>query len=561
MFDGIIRGAQDLLQNFFWSILQPLIELIKSLVDALINGVLGLDIFTDNEYISGAYACAVAIMFLIIPAKIAYELVTAMVKDDDAGLDVHKKMGSAILGIMIAVSLTVGVTTIINPAVKDISQKILSVNMVTKDASGNEVKNYDVGDSLIKTVLVSFGGMAEGGPYGASKFMEAYNGQTLNITERYDMDGETDIVDQDAEGEKSAQEEAENPPEDTDMPADAPDQAKEEVKETTKAHKKYDYVWQFGMFMSIVGCAIYVVLLFMLIIQIAVRMIAIGFYYIIGPICCTSLTNYQNPQMFNVWRNTLLGQWAMNVTQIFLLSLFVGLIDSITKASASYPIATAALYFGAFSLILSAPNFVQAMIGGYSAGVMESLNQIRGGFGMAAGAVGGAVAATIGRKNKATGHREGGIRGAVMGNKQVDGSKKGGVAGANMGNKVSMNGIEGRQGGLRGLAFGNDTFKQGKNGETIKERKGGVAHAGRKLTTNFDKAGNKTSQTQNKALSAFRGSTTKSFDAAGNVTSQTQNRGVVPRGLTSLNNRIRGGTSKSGTNPLQQPKKHPKEGK
>ena len=88
-----------------------------------------------------------------------------------------------------------------------------------------------------------------------------------------------------------------------------------------------------------------------------------------------------------------------------------------------------------------------------------------------------------------------------------------------------------------------------------------MAHAGRKLTTNFDKAGNKTSQTQNKALSAFRGSTTKSFDAAGNVTSQTQNRGVVPRGLTSLNNRIRGGTSKSGTNPLQQPKKHPKEGK
>lgn len=561
MFDGIIRGAQDLLQNFFWSILQPLIELIKSLVDALINGVLGLDIFTDNEYISGAYACAVAIMFLIIPAKIAYELVTAMVKDDDAGLDVHKKMGSAILGIMIAVSLTVGVTTIINPAVKDISQKILSVNMVTKDASGNEVKNYDVGDSLIKTVLVSFGGMAEGGPYGASKFMEAYNGQTLNITERYDMDGETNIVDQDAEGEKSAEEEAENPPEDTVMPADAPDQPKEEVKETTKAHKKYDYVWQFGMFMSIVGCAIYVVLLFMLIIQIAVRMIAIGFYYIIGPICCTSLTNYQNPQMFNVWRNTLLGQWAMNVTQIFLLSLFVGLIDSITKASASYPIATAALYFGAFSLILSAPNFVQAMIGGYSAGVMESLNQIRGGFGMAAGAVGGAVAATIGRKNKATGHREGGIRGAVMGNKQANGFKKGGVAGANMGNKVSMNGIEGRQGGLRGLAFGNDTFKQGKNGETIKERKGGVAHAGRKLTTNFDKAGNKTSQTQNKVLSAFRGSTTKSFDAAGNVTSQTQNRGVVPRGLTSLNNRMRGGTSKSGKNPLQQPKKHPKEGK
>ena len=58
-------------------------------------------------------------MILIIPVKIIYELVTSMVKDDDAGLDVHKKIGSAVFGMMIAISLSFAVTQVINPLVRN----------------------------------------------------------------------------------------------------------------------------------------------------------------------------------------------------------------------------------------------------------------------------------------------------------------------------------------------------------------------------------------------------------------------------------------------------------
>ena len=85
------------------------------------------------------------------------------------------------------------------------------------------------------------------------------------------------------------------------------------------------------------------------------------------------------------------GAWAQNLTQIFLLSLFVGLLESISSATSTMPVASVALYFGAFSLIMTAPNFVQAMIGGYASGILDTLNHFRGGLGMAKSLVTGAV--------------------------------------------------------------------------------------------------------------------------------------------------------------------------
>ena len=62
---------------------------------------------------------------LTIPVKIIYELVTSMVKDDDAGLDVHKKIGSTVFGMMIAISLSFAVTQVINPLVRNTSDVLL----------------------------------------------------------------------------------------------------------------------------------------------------------------------------------------------------------------------------------------------------------------------------------------------------------------------------------------------------------------------------------------------------------------------------------------------------
>lgn len=88
--NNVVRGAQDLLQSFFWSILSGLLGMVNSLLNSIVNGVIGLDLFSHNEFLSTAFNCSLALMFLAIPAKITWEIVSAMIRDDDAGMDIHK---------------------------------------------------------------------------------------------------------------------------------------------------------------------------------------------------------------------------------------------------------------------------------------------------------------------------------------------------------------------------------------------------------------------------------------------------------------------------------------
>lgn len=469
--NNVVRGAQDLLQSFFWSILSGLLGMVNSLLNSIVNGVIGLDLFSHNEFLSTAFNCSLALMFLAIPAKITWEIVSAMIRDDDAGMDIHKKLGSTALGIAIACSLTVGITKIINPVMQDASKAILNVNLTNEIKSDSATSQ--LGDSLIESVLISFGGLPKDGDYGASKFVEQYNKNELKITKR---DGD-------------------------------------------------NYVWDFSIFMAIIGMCVYVVMLFVICIQIAVRVISIGFYYVIGPLACTSMTNYQNPQAFNVWKATIFGAWAQNLTQIFLLSLFVGLLESISSATSTMPVASVALYFGAFSLIMTAPNFVQAMIGGYASGILDTLNQFRGGLGMAKSLVTGAVGSVIGRNNPHTGHLEGGARGKILGD---------------------VNGQGNRVGGARGAIFGNDQLASGVGGTIERTRAGGMANiGGKKRTDSFNSAGQKIGSMQKRRLSAFRGSDTTAFnpETGAQMGNPVHQRGSVPMFLSDLGNRFSGGGS------------------
>ena len=508
--NNVVRGAQDLLQSFFFDILSGLLGMVNSLLNSIVNGVIGLDLFSNNEFLSTAFKCSLALMFLAIPAKIMWEIISAMIRDDDAGMDIHKKLGSTALGIAIACSLTVGITQIINPVMKDASQAILNVNLTNEIQSSTATSQ--LGDSLIESVLISFGGLPKDGDYGASKFVKQYNKNELKITKR---DGD-------------------------------------------------NYVWDFSIFMSIVGMCVYVVMLFIICIQIATRVIAIGFYYVIGPLACTSMTNYQNPQAFNVWKATIIGAWAQNLTQIFLLSLFVGLLESISSATSTMPVAAVALYFGAFSLIMTAPSFVQAMIGGYASGILDTLNQFRGGLGMAKSLVTGAVGSVIGRNNPHTGHLEGGARGkvlgdvngqgnrvggargAIFGNPDSNGNRTGGIKGAALGNSMNMGGVTGRQGGIRGAIFGNDQIASGVGGSIERTRAGGMANiGGKKRTDSFNSAGQKTGSMQKRRLSAFRGSDTTAYnpETGAQIGDSVHQRGPVPMFLNDIGNRFSGGSS------------------
>ena len=170
-----------------------------------------------------------------------------------------------------------------------------------------------------------------------------------------------------------------------------------------------------------IGLAIFMILLFIITIEVAMRIIVIGFLYVIGPLCCLSLTNYQNPQAFTVWKNTILGIFFVNVTQIFMLQLLMNLAGDISKAGAEIVMLLLRLHciLVLFSAIIGLPKYVQSMIGGYGQGIMESMQQLKGAVGGAWGMTGGAVLGAgrkvMGRHNDNTGHLTGGLRGGNYG--------------------------------------------------------------------------------------------------------------------------------------------------
>ena len=56
---------------------------------------------------------------------------------------------------------------------QDASKAILNVNLTNEIKSDSATSQ--LGDSLIESVLISFGGLPKDGDYGASKFVEQYN--------------------------------------------------------------------------------------------------------------------------------------------------------------------------------------------------------------------------------------------------------------------------------------------------------------------------------------------------------------------------------------------------
>lgn len=522
----LMQSAEDLIRKLFWGIMEMLMALINTVLDSLINGVLNFDIFTQNHFLNDAFNCTLALMFMIIPVKIIFEVVSAMIKDDDAGLDFQKKVGSAFFGILIACSLRVAVVQVITPLTQQMTSTILSVGYISDhieekhvgvtqqdyaqaqrvavetgndpEQVGDVVNSYQIGDNLIETVLVSFGGLQQSGDDGANEFIKAYDNNELDIVERKDDEDNS-------------------------------------------------YRWNFSLIMSIIALVVYVLLLLYISTEIAIRVIAIGFYFIIGPLCCTSLTNYQNPQAFVVWRNTIIGQYAQNVAQIFLLALSLSLLEQINSISTTYPIACAVLYLGAFGLVKSVPHFIQAMVGGYSSGIMDILSGAQSTLGFAkgiskvgAGLLGAGIGYVAGKHSAESGHRQGGLRGGILGNVQADGTRTGGIHGLIMGNRVGPNvgglrgavmgngssNLNGREGGLRGAIMGNDSFQTNADGMTTMTRSGGLLGInGRSSSTTFDSNGNRVGSSRTRSNGPFQGRTTTTYNQQGHrVSSQTSTR-------------------------------------
>lgn len=487
---AILDFATDGISNFFrsimWAMIRPLMEILNVLLNALLNGILPISIIS-NEWVTAGYKACIILMISILPAKIAWEIFYAIMMDAD-NVDPSKKIFGAIMCFMIAVSMQYVIPMVNNVSVN--ASNALMTMEYSGSTSGNK-KNMsnqqsNLSKNLVVSVLCSFGGMDKNNTtfsyvtngkgktmdigaesfydnvMNSSKALSGFDAEPSNKSGRssssffsrgkydrwsfyyrwdtsgsYHFGGTDGSDDFDLLGEWDT---------DDDFP-EAKEQGKSEAYGTnsvpsTKAQAKKaynymvahagDYIWDFSYIGTLVGLVIFIILLGYVSMEIAMRIMMIGFWYIISPLCCLSLTNPQNPQAFNVWKNAIIGAFLVNFTQLFLLQFFMNISSTILNNKATgvaNTITSLILYIASFSCVIAAPSFVQSMIGGYGAGFLESMNQMRGIWNsVGGGAVMSAGKKVFGRHNDMTGHLTGGIRGKLFGNKNMQGKKVGGVA-------------------------------------------------------------------------------------------------------------------------------------
>ena len=119
------------------------------------------------------------------------------------------------------------------------------------------------------------------------------------------------------------------------------------------------------------------------------------------------------------------------------------------------------------------------MIGGYGAGFLESMNQMKGIWNsIGGGAVMAAGKKVMGRHNDMTGHLTGGVRGKLFGNKNMQGQTVGGAKGAF---RSTKQGIKNAGKDIARVALGKkDTnpYTKDKDGNTVANSNYGNRHGG-----------------------------------------------------------------------------------
>lgn len=499
LFSGISDDISNYFRGFMWQFIYTMIKFINALLNALCKGVITFPII-NNQWVSAGYKACIALMFCILPAKIIWELVYAVLTDADS-IDPMKKIFGGIVCCMIAISLQYVIPMVNNISVNASTTLFTMEYGSTGSKKTMSTENKDFSKNLVISILSSFGGMDKSNKtfsyvtngsgqsmdLGAERFydyiinpdnaLKGYEGEPSQAKQRtdnsffskgmynrwsfyyrWDTNGSSHFGGTDGSDDFDLLGSYEN---DKDFPESVEQGASEAYgdrsvpKSKAQAQKAYnyicshsgDYIWDFGYLGTIIGLIIFLILIIYISIEIAMRIIMIGFWYIIGPLCCLSLTNQQNPQAFNVWKNAIIGAYVVNFSQLFILQFLMNISGDIVNTGSNVSIiAGIVLYFGAFSAVISAPPFVQSMIGGYGSGFLESMNQMKGIWGSTGGMVSAGVKKVTGRHNDMTGHLTGGIRGHIVGNYSTNGQRVGGAVNRiKSGTKSLANGVLGKK--------------------------------------------------------------------------------------------------------------------
>lgn len=512
-----LNWAFDNIQSIIFQLATVLIKLTTSIVDNLLNGILSFS-FLNNTATNNAYTAVFALSLLIIVPKVILELLVAMKDGVDPGMDIGRKFLNICFAVIISASIPILMTIGTNA-----QTQVVAALLNGTDTSGmvkNEKTDTNVGgtEKTIKTqsfqgaddeegselskgfiisVMYSLGGMDDSDKYHTP---EAFYERIVNNKKVY-YEGDKEIPYEESftsseDGENTNTEKEVNFNPYRRYSTDSEDPKNQNTAGFVEQADKWDdgdsadsiyiededgngqvltgnpHIWRFNLFGMVIGCAICAALLVMLLFQFALRMFYLAFFKIIGPLCCTSLTG-DNHQAFNVWRASVLQNYAMNVAQIFMLKFFLTIVDSLPQASSGLSLSAFVLFVAGISACISLPPFISSLFGGYGAGIMNGLSSAANvgrlalaGVGVSAGiAKGGAGAA----KNMLLGKSEKGHEENEFGKRTGYDYKK-------------------QSGGLRGLIAGDVNKKIDKNGNVVGGvRSGGLASAFRgSMKTNYD---------------------------------------------------------------------------
>ena len=119
------------------------------------------------------------------------------------------------------------------------------------------------------------------------------------------------------------------------------------------------YVYSLNFFMLIVVSIVTIFLLFFIAIQMAKRVMELALYKVIGPFCCTSLTN-NSSKSFEVWCKSTMGVFLITVVQFVCIGLLLNMFGSaFTETNLLTGIF---LIIGALLFIITTPTIISTLL-------------------------------------------------------------------------------------------------------------------------------------------------------------------------------------------------------
>jgi len=134
------------------------------------------------------------------------------------------------------------------------------------------------------------------------------------------------------------------------------------------------YIYSLNFFMLIILSIVCVFLFLFIAIQIAKRVMEIALYKIIGPFCCTSLTNPNGSKAFETWCKSTMGVFLVTVVQFVCIGLLMNLFGTAFSDAGFW--AGIFLIIGALMFIISTPAIINTLLH-QSSGMLSAYSDIQ----------------------------------------------------------------------------------------------------------------------------------------------------------------------------------------